>query len=141
MPTGWREDAVAAWGTKFRARQAFAENVETNNCFNWKKACKMRQTLFTLGLGASIWVRVPRLLQICPIFPRLFALRRTSSSSSFVFSVSFMVLFIFVRREVSAQRTRDAWVATGNVFPISLVLVTSNNGKMFQGIGKLLSLF
>jgi len=52
-------DAVAAWGTKFRARQAFAENVETNNCFNWKKACKMRQMLFTLGLGASIWVLGP----------------------------------------------------------------------------------
>lgn len=33
-------------------RLAFAENVETNNCFSWKKACKMRQMLFALGLGA-----------------------------------------------------------------------------------------
>lgn len=51
--TGWCWGFCRCLGYEFRARQAFAENVETNNCFNWKKACKMRQMLFTLGLGAS----------------------------------------------------------------------------------------
>jgi len=47
-----------------------------------------------------------------------------------------MILFIFARREVSAQRTRDAWVATRNVFQINRVLVTPHNGKLFFRISK-----